>query len=78
MKFLCRKYMQPNSQAFHQFADINAKIGFMLVNAQFFADIAADMIMTLQLNIFSNILSAQAYRVQIEVIDFVNGKLTIF
>lgn len=37
MKFLCRKYMQPNLQAFHQFADINAKIGFMLVNAQFFA-----------------------------------------
>ena len=35
MNILCKKYMQPNSQAFHQFSDINAKIGFMLVNAQF-------------------------------------------
>lgn len=63
---------------FQQLAHINADVGFVLVDAEFFAYGAADVDMAGFLQIFSHVLAFQADCVKTHIVDFADSQTPFF
>ena len=76
--FLKNNYYHNKSLMGQQFAEIDAQVGIMFVDAKFFTDIAAHIVVAPHLDIRAHFLAFQSKGIQTAVIDFPFGESMLF